>query len=138
MGHDASKVLMGATGSNIKEVSNHKGTVAAGLAVRLKSDDTLSLSSSDGQWLGVSLGGDLSNAGYTAICRKGIRVPVQVGSGLTPVIGAAVTFSNTTGEASGSGTASSAVFASLVMENGGVMEDGTLVDVAYVDFPGGL
>lgn len=150
MGHDAGKVLMGTTRSNIREVVSHKGTYAAGTVVRRKSDGTLSVTSSDGAFYGVSLGKDLSNAGHIAICVKGVGVPVILTTALDPVIGAAVTVSNSTGLAAGSGTATGAVYADPgdgqvatarvggSGQNRGQQEDGTTVGVAYIDFPGGL
>jgi hypothetical protein len=79
MAHDASKVIMGATQSSDKVVSDYTGnpaTYLAGLALRRKSDDTLSVTLADGQWLGVSLGASLSDTSKTAVCRSGLRVPV--------------------------------------------------------------
>lgn len=137
--HNASKVLMGATRSNIREVDNKKGTIVAGLAVRLKSDDTIVVTAADGNLLGISLGKDLSNVGRTAICRKGLGVPVKLADGFTPTIGAQVHISDTTGEAAASGsgkTGVNAVYVSGVLT--GVQEDGTEANVALIDFPGGL
>lgn len=142
--HDATKVLLGATRSNIKEVDNHAGdpaTFKAGLVVRLKSDDTLSLAKSDGSIRGLSLGKDLSNTNRTAICRKGLGVPVRLASGFTtPAIGGQVAIVDTTGEArayTGSGdTYVNAHYVSGKLT--GVDEDGNEVDVALIDFPGGL
>lgn len=139
--HDASKVLMGATGSNIKEVDNRAGdpaTFQAGLCVHLKSDDTLSLASADGSKLGISLGRSLSDTKRTAICRKGVQVPIQVTNGFTPTVGAQVQISTTTGKAVSSGTAVNAVY--VAVGKTGVGEDGNeLADpVALIDFPGGL
>lgn len=146
--HNANQALMGATGSSVKEVTNLKGTIAAGLAVRLKSDGTISVASADGSLLGISLGKDLSDIGYTAICRKGLRVPVKLTSGFDPVVGAIVNLSDTTGAAIASGagaTAVNAVYASGRLggttATGGISETGGGVadtGVAYIDFPGGL
>lgn len=138
---DATKVLMGAVGSNIREVDNRSGdpaTFQAGLVVHLKSDDTLSLASADGSKLGVSLGRSLSDTKRTAICRKGVRVPVQVTNGFTPTVGAQVQFSTTTGKVVTSGTAVNAVYIAVGLT--GIDEDGNaLADpVALIDFPGGL
>jgi hypothetical protein len=139
--HDATKVLMGQVASNIKEISNHSGdpaTFQAGLVVHLKSDDTLSLASADGAKLGVSIGRSLSDIKYTAICRKGVRVPVQVTNGFTPTLGAQVQFSTTTGKVVTSGTAVNAVYSAISLT--GIDEDGNaLADpIALIDFPGGL
>lgn len=142
MPHDASKVQMGATVSNIREVSNHVGTIAAGLAVRLKSDDTISTALADGSLMGISLGKDQSNTGHTAICRKGIAVPVLLTNGFTPTKGAQVAISDTTGKAkayTGSGDSYVNAFyssgaLSAVDEAGDAIADGA----ALIDFPGGL
>lgn len=137
--HDSTKVLMGATGSNVKEVDNRKGTIAAGLIVRLKSDDTISIAAADGNALGISLGRSLSDTTRTAICRKGLEVPVQLTAAFTPTVGAQVSISDTTGKAIAAGagaTALNAVYASSTKS--GVDEDGSAVSVALIDFPGGL
>jgi hypothetical protein len=139
--HDASKVLMGQVGSNIKEVDNRAGAAAtflAGLVVHLKSDDTLSLTASDGAKLGVSLGRSLSDTDRVAICRKGLRVPIRVANGQTPVIGAQVQIHATSGMAVDSGTAVNAVYVAIGLT--GIDEDGAAIadDVALIDFPGGL
>lgn len=144
--HNASKVLMGSTGSNIRDVSNRKGAISAGAAVRLKSDGTITTAKADGQTLGVSLGKDLSDTDKTAICRKGLRVPLQLTTGFNPTEGAAVTIDDITGlgKAAGAGvTAFNGVFSTGRVGgsgvNAGYAEDGvTTVGVAYIDFPGGL
>lgn len=145
MGHNPNQMLMGATQSNVKEVTNKKGTIEAGLLVRLKSDDTISLAKADGEVLGISLGRDMSDTGRTAICRKGLRVPVKLATDFNPTIGAPVSFSDTTGEAVGSGgTALNAVFVSGRLggsgANGGIAEvsQEDTVGVALIDFAGGL
>lgn len=139
--HDATKVLMGSTRSSIKEVTSRKGVIAAGLAVRLKSDDTISVALADGNLLGISLGRDLSNIGWTSIERKGIQVPLQITTSFVPVKGAQVNISDTTGKAGTAGagfTAVNAVYASGVLtgidEDGGTVADG----VVLIDFQGGL
>lgn len=139
--HNASKVLMGQIGSNIKEIDNRAGdpaTFLAGLCVHLKSDDTLSLASADGSKLGISLGRSMSDTKRTAICRKGVRVPIQVTNGFSPTIGAQVQISTTTGKAVSSGTAVNAVYVATGLT--GVDEDGSDIadPVALIDFPGGL
>ena len=79
MSHDATKVLMGATRTTSKEVTRHAGdpaTYLAGLAVR-QGASALSLLSSAGRWLGISLGRNLSDvANSVAIARDGLGVPV--------------------------------------------------------------
>jgi hypothetical protein len=137
---DSTKVLMGNVGSNVKEIDNRKGSIAAGLCVHLKSDDTISLAAADGAKLGISAGKDLSDIGRTAIIRKGLAVPIQLTSAFTPTIGAQVAISDTTGKALAyTGSGDSYVNATWVSGvKSGVAEDGTLVDVALADFPGGL
>lgn len=137
--HDSTKVLMGATRSGMKHVVNKVGAIAAGLIVRLKSDDTLSIASADGLPLGISLGKDLSNTNRTAICRAGLEVPILLTAAFTPSIGAQVNVSDTTGKAGTAGagfTAMNAVYVSGVLT--GVLEDGTTASVALIDFQGGL
>lgn len=138
MAHDASKVLMGSSQSNVKEVDNRAGVIAAGLAVHLKSDGTITTAVADGAFLGISLGRSLSDTSRTAIGRKGLRVPILLTNGLTPTIGAQVTISDTTGKAASSGTAVNAVYVtstlSAVDEDGAAIADGA----ALIDFPGGL
>jgi hypothetical protein len=141
MSHDATRIYMGNTGSTSREIDNRKGTILAGLAVRLKSDDTISVAAADGNLLGVSAGKDLSGVGRTAVVRKGLRVPVRLASGATPAIGAQAYVSDTTGEfgETGSGfTAVNAVYVSAELIR--VDEDGTEVaaGAAYIDMPGGL
>lgn len=78
--HDATKVLMGNVLTSSKEITEHVGSPAtfkAGLAIRKKSDDTLSVTKADGQWLGISLGKGLSDSlKTTAIARDGLKIPV--------------------------------------------------------------
>lgn len=144
MGHNPNEVLMGSTRSSIKEVSNHVGAIAAGTGVRLKSDDTISTAKADGALIGISLGKDLSDTNKTAICRKGLRVPVLLKSGFNPTVGAVVELDDSTGLATGDGskTAVNAVFHTGRLGgsgvDAGVAEDGTAVGVALIDFPGGL
>jgi hypothetical protein len=79
--HDATKVLLGSVGSSDREVTSENAAPAgfvAGVAVRRTSAGGLSLSSSDGQFLGVSLGVDLSDTSKTAVCRSGNLVPVKL------------------------------------------------------------
>lgn len=142
MSHNPNQFLMGATGSNIKSVDNIKGNIEAGLAVRLKSDGTPSVAAADGSLLGISLGQDLSQIGRTAVCRKGLKVPVKLATSFNPTVGAAVAISDTTGEAkayTGTGDAYvNAVYATGRLSDGGIGEDGLTKGVALIDFPGGL
>ncbi len=139
--HNASAIQMGTTRSSVKEVENRLGdptTFKAGLCVHLKSDGTLSLASSDGSKLGISAGRSLSDTSRTAIIRKGLAVPVLLTNGFTPVIGAQVQISTTTGKAVTSGTAVNAVYVSGILtaydEDGVAISDGA----ALIDFQGGL
>lgn len=141
--HDPTKVLMGQNNSNIKEVDNKLGDPAsfpAGLAVRLKSDDTLSLTSTDGVLLGVSMGRSLSNTLRVAICRKGVDVPLITTSGFTPTVGAQVMISNSTGKAvTSGGTNVNAVYKKVSLT--GIDEDGNAIandTISLIDFVGGL
>jgi hypothetical protein len=141
--HDSSKIQMGTTGSNLGESFSKLGSIAAGLVVRQKSDGTITLAKSDGSALGVSLGKDLSNTGFTAIKSSGLKVPVKLASGFTtPAKGGQVAISDTTGEAvayTGSGDSYvNAYYASGPLTR--VDEDGTETanGAAYIDMPGGL
>ena len=140
MGHDASKVLMGATRSNIKDVDNRAGNIEAGMIARLKTDGTLSSAAADGGVLGISLGRSLSGTSRTAVARTGLGVPLKLTAAFTPVVGTQVFISDTTGLgiATGAGaTGMNAVYASGLLS--GVPEVGTTeVPVAYIDMPGGL
>jgi hypothetical protein len=139
MGHDSTKVLLGATRSTMKVVTNAAGTIAAGTIVRQKSDGTISVAKADGSPLGISIGKDLSDISRTAICRAGLQVPVLLTAAFTPTLGAQVVISDTTGLAIAAGagaTAVNAVYASAVLT--GVKEDGTEANVALIDFAGGL
>lgn len=142
MGHNAAKIPMGATQSSDKTVDNMLGAIDAGKIVRLKSDGTISLALADGSAIGISLGKSLSDTSRTAICRKGLKVPILLTSGFSPAIGAQVAISDTTGLAkayTGSGDSYvNATYAST--KKIAVLEDGTEVadGVAYIDMPGGL
>lgn len=140
MSHDATKVLMGATRSSVKEVSNHVGNIEAGVAVRLKSDDTLSIAQADGALLGISMGKSLSDTSRTAIARKGLRVPLKLTAAFTPTVGATVAISDTTGlgiayTGTGNRYVNAVYVTSLIT---GIGEDGSDKAVALIDFPGGL
>lgn len=139
--HSATTVQMGSTLSSAKEVENRLGdpaTFLAGLCVHLKSDGTLSLTSSEGSKLGISLGKSQSDTKRTAIVRKGLKVPVLLANGFTPTIGAQVQISTTTGKAVSSGTAVNALYASSTLtaydEAGDAIADGA----ALIDMQGGL
>lgn len=139
--HNASAVQMGTTYSNHREVENRAGdpaTFLAGLCVHQKSDGTISLAAADGSKLGISLGRSQSDTKRTAICRKGLKVPILLTNGFTPTVGAQVQISTTTGKAVSSGTAVNAVYASSTLtaydEDGNAITDGA----ALIDFQGGL
>lgn len=142
MAHDASKVVLGATKSTFRVVTNIPGaTRAAGLLVRRKNDGTSSLAKTDGEAVGISVGRNLSGlTNQTYVCRAGLGVPVQLASGFTPVIGAQVHMSDTTGQAGTAGTGYTginAVYASGKLT--GISEvDGSAVDVALIDMVGGV
>lgn len=134
----SSTVYMGNVQSSLKEIDNKPGVVPAGLAVYLHSDATIDTVAASGGLLGVSVGRSLSDTSRTAICRKGVSVPILLTNGLTPVIGAQVQISTTTGKAVSSGTAVNAVYKSAVLaaidEDGAAISDGC----ALIDFQGGL
>lgn len=141
MAHSASTIYMGSTRSKIKEVINKAGdpaTYLAGLCVHQKSDDTISLTAAHGSKIGISLGRSMSDTKRTAICTKGMEVPILLDNGLTPVVGAQVQISTTTGKAVASGTAVNAYYVTAVLtaydEAGAVITDGA----ALINFPGGL
>lgn len=138
--HDANVVLMGATQSNHKQVDDMAGEVEAGVAVRRKSDGTLSTLKADGELLGISLGSSLSKNKRSAICRRGDAVPLKLTAAFEPVVGEVVHIHDATGLACDSAeVASTAVNA--IYRTGkkvGKGEDGLNKDVALVDFPGGL
>jgi hypothetical protein len=133
--------MMGSTRSSFKHVDNKAGTIAAGLAVRLKSDDTISVAAADGNLLGISLGKSLSDTSRTAIVRSGTQVPIQLTAAFSPTIGDQVEISDTTGKAAATGagvTAVNAVYVSGALTM--IDEDGneTASAVALIDMPGGL
>lgn len=144
MSHNASKVLMGSSESSGKEVTNYPSVgdtvVEAGCAVILESSGKVSKDTSEGGLVGISLGKDLAHTSRTAVARKGLRVPVKLASGFSPVVGARVAIQDDTGIAKAyTGTGDryvNAVYASGKIE--GIGEDGVAKDVALIDFPGGL
>lgn len=141
MAHDASKVLMGVGKSSFQVIDNKVGALEAGTVARAKSDGTISNAAADGPMMGVSYGKDLSDAGRTAICRAGLKVPLRVSAGFTPVLGAQVHISDTTGMAAASGagaTGTNAIYASARLT--AIKEDGTEVanGAVLIDMQGGL
>ena len=146
MGHDATKIQLGTTNSNEKEVTNvasNPATFLAGLVVCLNSSGALSLASADGSTFGVSMGVSQSDIQRTAVCRKGLGVPVLLTSGFTPTIGGQVAISNTTGRAKAY-TGSGDRYVNAFYQTGkktSILEDGTeesTIGCALIDFPGGL
>lgn len=148
--HNPNQVLMGCPKSSERTVVSHLGDIPAGTAVRRKSDGSLSTVSSDGDLYGVSLGRDLSKAGYSSICVAGLGIPLTLTNGYDPPVGGVVSISNSTGfGASTSASATAATYAAWspsssiarvggTTVNGGVQEDGTLVGAALIDMPGGF
>lgn len=134
----SSTVYLGNVQSSHKEIDNRSGSVDAGLAVYLHSNDGINTTAASGALLGVSVGKSQSDTSRTAICRKGLNVPILLTNGLTPVVGTAVQISTTTGKAVSSGTTVNAVYKSAVLacvdENGDAVADGC----ALIDFQGGL
>lgn len=146
------EVLMGTTQSSARSVTNEKGEIEAGIAVRKKSDDTLSILKADGELIGISLGQSLSFNARTAICRKGLRVPLKLTAGFNPTVGAQVHISDTTGLGIAAGAGATGVNATYgapyegatgariggAGASGGIGEDGLAKGAAFIDFPGGL
>jgi adhesin HecA-like repeat protein len=134
----SSTIYLGTTKSSYREVDNRSGTVAAGKAVYLHSPDTINTTASGGALLGVSLGKSQSDTARTAICRKGLDVPILLDTAFTPTIGTQVQISTTTGLAVASGTAVNAIYKSAALacidEDGASVADGC----ALIDFQGGL
>ena len=141
MAHSATKVQMGTTRSSFKHIDNKAGVIAAGVAVRLKSDDTISVAAADGSLLGISCGRSLSDTSRTAIVRAGTQVPIKLTAAFSPTIGAQVHISDTTGLAIAAGAGATGVNATYV--SGALTlidEDGveTASLAAIIDMPGGL
>lgn len=81
MSHDATKQLLGVTGSSDRVITVHDqdpANMPAGKRAVLKSDGSLSLLKSDGYPIGISLGKSLSDTKKTAVVRSGLRVPLLV------------------------------------------------------------
>jgi hypothetical protein len=141
MSHSATTIQMGSTRSRIKEVINvaaDPATLLAGLCCHAKSDGTYTLASADGSKVGISMGRSLSSTKRTAICTKGLEVPILLANGFTPTVGAQVQISTTTGKAVSSGTAVNAYYATSTLtaydEDGVAISDGA----ALINMPGGL
>lgn len=138
--HDSSKVLLGATRSNIKEATPEVGYFQAGLAVRIDSSNELSVTKADGALIGISLGKTLDGvSGKSVVCREGILVPVLLKSGETMAVGEQLGIDDATGEAASVDTGVTGTNG-IVKATGitGVKEDGTEANVVLVDMIGGL
>lgn len=140
MAHDASKVQLGNIPYSSKTIDNHLGdaeTFKAGLAVK---NNAGALSLTSGNYLGVSVGKSLDGTARTAVCRKGLRVPLRLTAGFTPVNGAQVFLDADTGMAVASGEDAvgvNAIYCSGVLS--GVEElSAEEVRCALIDFQGGL
>lgn len=139
--HSATKILMGMTRSSYRHAEPKKGSIAAGVLVRLKSDDTIVTTKADGSAMGISLGKDLSNIGFTSIVKAGTAVPVALTAAFTPVVGAQVFISDTTGLAIASGAGATGINAYYTTGPlTRVNEDGTETanGAALIDMPGGV
>lgn len=141
MSHSETTVYMGSHQSNIMESISYDCDPAvfkAGLVGFLKSDGTVSLTASDGAPIGVSLGRSLSDIKRTTFCVRGLKVPALLTASETPVIGAQVDISATTGKVEDGATAVNATYRSGVLtaydEDGAAITDGAVL----IDFPGGL
>jgi hypothetical protein len=87
--HDATKVLLGTvrgSGKVVAQYDNNPATYAAGLVVSLDSSGDLSTDLSDGSRIGVSLGKSLSDTSKTAVCHKGLQVPIKVKNNYSKII----------------------------------------------------
>lgn len=114
MAHDASKVLMGNVTTTFKHIQNAPGVIEAGKLVRLKSDNTISVAAADGQAIGISCGLPLDGTAFTDIVKAGTHVPVLLTAAFSPVIGAQVFISDTTGMAIASGAGSTGINATYM------------------------
>ncbi len=77
--HDATKCVMGSpqwAGYDANEYDQDPTSLPAGLALRQKSDGSLTTVLADGAWVGVGLGKSLSNHKKTSVVRTGLKVPV--------------------------------------------------------------
>lgn len=64
--------------ADVSDFDADPASFIAGVACRLKSDNTVSLTLADGGWLGISLGRSLSNHKKLSIARAGTKIPVLV------------------------------------------------------------
>lgn len=136
MAHDATKVVLGGSVSSVKIVRSAKGVVAAGMICSKKADGTLESPATTGRLCGVSMGKDLSNAGFSSYCEQGNGVPVLLKAAFTPTQGGTVWYETATGlcaASSGSAAQLNAVYASGLLA--GIPEaGGATVPAALIDF----
>lgn len=141
MGHDTSKIQLGATYSSDLLADSKVGTVEAGKAVVLEDDDTLSTDTSEGSYVGVSLGRDQSNTNKTSFAKRGTKIPLLLKTGFDPTIGDPVAIEDDTGLAKAyTGTGDQYINAVWASERKtAIKEDGTTHDngVALIDMVGG-
>lgn len=152
--HNASKVLMGVVQSSEKSVTNYMSVsgavIEAGLCVILEDDGKISLDTSEGSKKGISLGRDLAGTSRTAVCEKGLGVPVKLKTGFDPTIGAQVAIEDDTGLAkaytgSGDGYINAVYKTGRVGGTGvnagiaeGATDEAGSVGVALIDIVGGV
>lgn len=145
--HDAGKIKLGTTGSTYREgatsyaVSN-VDDFPAGTACRL--DPSGGLSKTEGRFVGVSIGIDLSDTNRIVVLPAGLLVPILL-QDQNPdskdysqvVVGTSVYISD--GKATAEG--GSAILTRAIYSSSprvGVSEYGADEDVAYIDYIGGL
>lgn len=79
MQHNSNLVVMGSHGSTDLSSTEELGAIAPGLVAHKKSDGTVTVLSSDGQAIGVSLGETLDgDTTKCAVARSGNLIPVQL------------------------------------------------------------
>lgn len=95
--------------------------------------------------MGISLGQDLSNAGYCPICVKGVNVPVRLAEGFTPTVGTHFYFDQETGEgaeylfdADLPAILTQGLYTKILSDGGLPEGGGTPVPAALIDYPDGL
>ncbi len=135
MAHDATKVVLGGSRSSIKDVRSASGSVAAGTVCHKLSTGALEGAQTTGVLAGVSLGKDLSNAGYTSYVERGNAIPVLTKSGFTPTQGGTVWYEPATGlcaASSGSAVQLNAVYAAGLLT--GLTEAGGSASASIIDF----
>lgn len=145
--HDASKVKMGSTNSSYREGATSYAVsdvteFPAGTVCRINSSGDLSTVKGDGQIIGVSLGIDLSDSDRIVVLKAGLGVPVLLTDEFEPTIGDYVWVDDATGLANVEDdgdvttTITRGIYVSQVLT--GMAEDGSEVQVALIDFVGGL